>query len=258
MNFTLTLLIAAFGSFLAVQAELPLALLLGPMLATMAASLMGAPVVVPDRVRITFLTIIGAFLASKFTPDVAQGLSSWPISLAFVPVFVVLALMLAGIYYYKIARLDLKSAAFAALPGGLLTAVIIGGEFGGDKRNIAIAQALRVIATVYALVTGMWLLVDIDWSSSFSINPEAQLDYGELMILGILAAVAAFGAIRLRLPAPHLTGPLMVIAPFYLTGTLSVEPPRELLAIALLIMGATVGSQFKKYKLRDLLRMPSR
>ena len=144
----LALGIGAAGAAAAVAVNLPLAMLLGPLLATLVASLAGAHLVVPNRLRSVLQTVIGAFLASKFTPEILADARAWPVSLALVPVYIVATTAMGALYLGKVAGLDRATAAFASIPGGLVTMAAIGGSFGGDERRISIAHSLRIGLTV--------------------------------------------------------------------------------------------------------------
>ena len=69
------------GAVIAVALNVPLGLLLGPGIACLVAGVSRIPVDVPERVRKPVLIILGAFLAGKFTPDVANHMLEWPMSI---------------------------------------------------------------------------------------------------------------------------------------------------------------------------------
>ena len=62
------------------------------MFATMIFALSGVRVSIPDGMRTTVMTILSAFMVSKFTPNVLTHMQQWPISLAIVPVYVLVCL----------------------------------------------------------------------------------------------------------------------------------------------------------------------
>jgi len=251
----LALAIGAIGAAIAVAINLPLAMLLGPLMATLLASLAGVDIAIPNRLRSVMQTILGAFLASKFTPEILVDAKAWPVSLALVPVYIVAATALGAWYLRQIAGVDRNTAVFASIPGGLVTMAVIGGSFGGDERRISIAHALRIGMTVLGVAMVFWLLGE-------SPDREQQLallmrhldgDPMQLAIVAICAALGSFGAIALRIPIPGLLGPLLTLMPLYLSGYLDVQIPGPLLGIALLGLGSSIGSRFKGYGWHRLL-----
>ncbi len=251
----LALGIGAMGGLIAVLLNVPLALLLGPLLVTMLAGLAGAPVLVPNALRTTIMTVLGAFLASKFTPDIAQNMSRWPVSLAMVPVFILVSTAVAGFYFHRIAGLDKVSAIFAAVPGGLVSMIVTGGQFGGDERRIAVSQVLRIVISVFVVTYTLWGLFDIQRDQAGMVMANMDADLTELAIVGLAAALGAVAASWVGLPAPQFFGPLIFVAPLYLTGMVAAAIPGPVLALALWIMGTSVGSRFAGFEARIVARI---
>ena len=94
----LALGIGVVGAAVAVAINLPLAMLLGPLLATLLASLAGAHLMVPNRLRSVLQVVVGAFLASKFTPEILADARAWPVSLTLVPVYIVATTAMGALY----------------------------------------------------------------------------------------------------------------------------------------------------------------
>lgn len=251
----LALVIGAAGGMIAVWLNVPLALLLGPLLATMLAGLAGAPVYIPNTLRTSIMTVLGAFLASKFTPDIAHNMIRWPVSLAMVPVFIVLSTALAGTYFYRVAGLDKTSSIFAAVPGGLVAMIVTGGQFGGDERRIAVAQVLRIVISVFVVTYTLWGFFDIQRDQAGMVLADMDADLGQLALVGLAAALGAIAASRLNLPAPQFFGPLICVAPLYMSGVVAAPIPGPVLALSLWVMGTSVGSRFAGFELRTVAKI---
>ncbi|MDX1657042.1 MAG: AbrB family transcriptional regulator, partial [Candidatus Competibacteraceae bacterium] len=124
-----------------------------------------------------------------------------------------------------------------------------------DERRIALAQSLR-ITLVVALVPPLVLSLSPD-------HPEASVPLrlaetfapwqGAGLALG--AGLGLILARRLRLPAPELTGPMLVSATLYLTGWVDYHLPTVLLSATLWVLGSAVGVRFKEVKVAQLLRL---
>ncbi len=251
----LALGIGAAGAAVAVAVNLPLAMLLGPLLATLVASLAGAHLVVPNRLRSVLQVVIGAFLASKFTPEILTDARAWPASLALVPVYIVATTAVGALYLRQVAGLDRATAAFASIPGGLVTMAAIGGSFGGDERRISIAHSLRIGLTVLgvAIAFGLWGESPDREQQLALLMRHLDADPLQLAITAAFAALGVIGAFALRIPIPWFLGPLLTLSPLYLSGYLQVQIPGPLLAIALWGLGSSIGSRFRGFGWQRLL-----
>ncbi len=97
--------IGAIGSVIFSLLGLPLAWLLGAMVATTIASLSGLRVNVPNRVRTLFVAILGVMLGSTFTPEIVDQAAQWAGSLAVQAGYVALATALSYTIYLRVGRL---------------------------------------------------------------------------------------------------------------------------------------------------------
>jgi membrane AbrB-like protein len=77
----------------------------------------------------------------------------------------------------------------------------------------------------------------------------------DVAILAGCAFVGFFAARLVRLPAPHLTGPMIFSATVHLLGLTSASPPGAVVAIAQIVLGASVGARFAGLTFRDLGRI---
>ncbi|CCQ75238.1 AbrB family transcriptional regulator [Magnetospira sp. QH-2] len=254
-SITLALAIGATGGLVAVFLNIPLALLLGPLFATMVAGLAGARINVPDGLRTSVMTILGAFLASKFTPDVVTSMAQWPLSLASVPLYIAISTAIAGFYFHRVAKLDRISSIFAAVPGGLMVMIAIGGTSGGDERRIAISHILRIVIAVFIVTFILWGVFDVQRDQSDMLTSGLDADMVQLGMVMLIAGLGTYVAHRMGLPAPQFLGPLVCIAPLYITATVTVAIPGPLLAVGLWVLGCSIGSRFAGFDHRILARL---
>ena len=139
-----TLAIGAVGGAVFFAFKLPLAWMLGAMVFTTVAALSGARLKLPPKMRGVFITIIGVFLGSAFTPDVLDRVSQWPLSIAGLVIYVFAVTAVLYVYFRRVLDFDPVTAYFSATPGGLSEMVIAGGALGGDDRRIALALHVEV------------------------------------------------------------------------------------------------------------------
>jgi len=233
--------------------DLPLPWMLGAMAATMAASLGGIELVMPQTLRKPMIAVVGVTLGSAFTPDRLSGMSSWLPSLVSLPVYVLLIGALMLFYLRKASRFDAKTAFFAATPGGLSEMVLLSDQLGGDMRNVALFHSARLLLIVFCIP----LLANIaaTLEPSITTNPTDHTDFQffDLVVLGVLLVMGWLLAIPLRLPSPSFMGPLFLSSAVHLSGLSEATPPYIFVAAAQLVIGSSVGCRFSGVPLRSIL-----
>jgi membrane AbrB-like protein len=242
----LALLIGAAGGVLFLAAGLPLAWMLGPMLATMVASLLGAPIAVPAALRGPTVAVLGVLLGSGFDPEVLERLLLWlPILLA-LPFYVVIVTAAAFLYLRRLAGLEPRTAWFSATPGGLGEMVVLGDRAGGDLRTIALVHSTRILLVVFAIPFALGAMGHIVPAVPAAGRVAAS---GRDLSILLLCGLSGFILGRLaRLPAPGLLGPMLASAAAHLLEIVHGAPPVLVVGAAQLVIGAQVGARFAGYR----------
>lgn len=209
----------------------------------------------PKPLRRLFVAMIGVMIGASFTADLLANLPAiWPSLLAMVG-FIGVALGVGYVIFRHLGRFDKVTAFYSAMPGGLIEAVSLGEEAGGNVRILALQHFARIVVVVvtlpllYLLWTGQ--AVGSAGGQSFEAGPWGWLDVIELFGL---AFVGIWIGPYLWLPASHLVGPLILSAGLHGTGVLHLSGPFWLLALAQLMVGTGLGTSFAGAQLRDLAR----
>lgn len=255
-RFALALLLGGLGGWLFVQARLPLPWMLGSMVFCTVAALFRAPIAAPGVIRPPMSAVIGVMLGAGFRPDIVTQLPNWLPTLAGLVVFMATCGLCCVSYFRRVAGFDRVTAFFAGMPGGLMEMVIIGEEKGGDARIIALIHSARILLVVITLP----FIVQWIEGVSLSVNRSAGPGFAQTSLLtelsllgcGILGVVAGH---LLRLPAKHLLGPMLVSALVHLFGWSESAPPYEIVTIAQLVLGTTIGCRFVGTEPKVILRV---
>ncbi len=195
---------------------------------------------------------IGTFLQSS----TLTGLGSRWVSVALVSVATLGVTIAAGLLLARIASLDRPTASLGMVAGGASGIVAMADELGGDDRVVAFMQYLRVL--VVTLLTP--LLVPIVFPGAHSAGNaggEGPL-LGSASGWGLTIAASVVGAaiaLRLRIPAAMLLGPLLLTAALTLSGAIDVTVPALLREGAFSIIGLYIGLGFERGTLRQIARI---
>lgn len=247
--------IGAIGSVIFSLLGLPLAWLLGAMVATTIASVSGLRVKVPNRFRTLFVAILGVMLGSTFTPEIIDQAAQWAGSLAVQAGYVALATGLSYTIYLRVGGYDRVTAYFSSTPGGISEMVLLGESLGGDIRTISLNHAVRVLIVMGVIPFYFRFIEGVSIPSAPATGAIGDLAPLDFLILAGCGVVGYLVAARLRLPAYAIIGPLFVSAAIHLTGLTTSSVPSPIAASAQLVVGAALGSRFAGISLSQMVRI---
>ena len=241
----LALLIGSLGGAAAQAADLPLAWMIGAMMATTLAAALGLPVAMWMGLRSVMVTVLGVMLGSAFSPEILDRLLEWALSLACLVVYAAVSGALCLQAFARLARFDPVTSYFAAMPGGLAEMTLVGGAMGGDERMISLIHASRLLIVILCLPFAFQLLVGYDPAlRPASGDSLMAIDGTDLVILAACGALGYFGARALGVPAAPIVGPMLLSAIVHLAGLTAARPPSELIGLAQVIVGSAIGCRF--------------
>lgn len=249
----LTLLIGTIGGWLLSQFRIPLAWMLGAMIATMSIALAGGQLERPIRLRVIMLAVLGVMLGSTFTPAVLHSIPGWINTLSAMTIFALLVTIIGFIGLRRLLGFDQPTAFFSAVPGGLTDMVITGGAMGGDDRSIALIHSVRIMLTV--LIIPFWFrfaegVAPVNTASAIATIGDVSISDG------LMLAMAGIGGVLLariiRIPAYALIGPMVASMSIHLAGFTTAKPPIELVNTAQVVVGASIGCRFIGVSIRQI------
>ncbi|MCV2869453.1 AbrB family transcriptional regulator [Defluviimonas sp. WL0002] len=259
-----TYAIGAAGGILAMVAHLPLPMLLGSLLGVGAASIIGFRPLgrlpqSPQQLRMLFIPVIGVAIGGAARPELMQEAAAWLPSLA------ILALFIPAVHYagFRVlvatGRVDRVTALFATAPGGLVETVQMGEEAGADMQMLIMLQFLRLILTiVFIPLFFTWMVGHAVGSAGGASVQGSDMGPGDLAILIFAGVAGAIIGLKLRLPAGHILGPIVLSGAFHIAGLTSAVPPQILVWATQVVIGTSLGVRFggmPKRRILEALRL---
>ena len=248
-----TLLVAAAGGAALGLIGFPAGWLSGSILAVAGASLARRPMLIPTLLTRTIFVLIGISLGAVVTPETLHGMATYPVSIAVLIVAMAVISVCGAEYLRLVHRWGNVDAYLAAAPGGMSQVLVLGAEFGGDLRAIAIVQSIRVVVIAVGLPAGLSLLGLVGHPAPRMTGVMGISELSELAVLVVASSLVAIIAFRVRFPGGLLFGAMLTSAVLHGSGLIHAAMPWWVANTAMVAMGAVTGSRFANTPLRLLL-----
>lgn len=239
-----TLALAASGGYVAHLLRVPLAWMIGAMVAVAAIGMTGRSVATPAVFRPAALIVFGTSFGQAFTPPVLAALAtSLPILLG-----AAFASVLAGAAVSRVTahvgHMDTKTAYFVSVPGGIIAMIVLAARAGASVPTVTLAQTLRMVFVVLTYPLAMGLLANPGGDVfSFTAPPIA---WALLPVLLALTTAGALATQRTGIANPWMMGPVFVSLTLAVAGTPLTGLPPVLIDAAQVAMGASLGTRLTR------------
>src|ERR1700692_1505559 len=251
LNVLETLVIGTAGGALFLWANLPGGLISGAMIAAGIAAIAGRPLAMPPILTQTVLVLLGISLGSLVSRQLLQHIGAYPLTIALLALATFCSTLGSSIYLQRVHGWDQTSAFLAGSPGALSQITILAIEKGADVSAIAVVQTMRVIILTAALP----LLLTLTGNAPAAAPTLATAIASPLELTELIAASVAV-ALLLRLikfPASWMFGAMIGSSLLHGAGLVEGGLPPWVRAVALVGIGALIGSRFARMKPKTLL-----
>lgn len=257
-QFAASLCAGGIGALIAQALGLPLPFLLGSLLASATLSLSlyartGRRLWFPMPLRRVSVAVIGTMIGTTFDPGLIAALGSLAVTLTALVLFIMLAHGIGYAVYRGLGGYDPVTAFYAAMPGGLIEAVALGEQAGGDVETLSLQHFLRIVLVVMAVPAILYLWTGHAVGSAAGQTLQtAPTDWRDWAGFAALVPLGLGLGKLLRLPAGMIMGPLLLSAGLHATGLIALSGPTPLLNGAQLLVGTGLGVMFARATLRRL------
>jgi len=240
------------GGLAAWLLRVPLAWMIGPMVATAAASAGGIDLAPVPGGRQLGQAVVGVAIGLRMTPAVLSGTLSLAPAIALATLGVVAVTTAAAFLLRPLARVDARTAFFATAAAGMADMALVARRHGGDADAVATVHAIRVFVVVLVvpvLVVAFGTGGSIEDAAVAGAHPAAWL----LLLPG--AVLCAWALTPLGFPNPWLVGPMLGAAAFAALEPFRAAVPWAALLVAQLVIGIALGVRFRRESLARLPRV---
>ncbi|WP_189425790.1 AbrB family transcriptional regulator [Devosia pacifica] len=237
----MTLAISGAGGFVGTTMGLPAGWIMGGAIAVSAAGLLGAPILLPDRVRDLGFILIGLSMGANVAPDSLSLLPQWPITLLALVAELVLIVTITGWALSRLFGLDKGTAYLSSFPGHLAFIIGMTSAGIGDARMIVIIQTIRIAVLTIAVPIGTMLLPIAHFPPGAA---PTVMSLATLLVLLVACALAGWGFARLKVPAGWVLGAMAVSTVGKLGGFYDAGLPPIVVILAFVAAGSLLGSRF--------------
>jgi membrane AbrB-like protein len=245
--------VGAAGGALCAWIGTPIPWLLGPLFAVALVNLAGVPIRCPSGGRELGQIFIGTVIGLYFTTTVAVIVATHLPWMALVAI-VSLALGALGAWIQqRIAKLDLATAFFGCVPGGMSEMFALGDRFRAEPVALALSQLIRVTIVVCTVPAALTYL---GHHGDEIFQPVTRaVDWRLLPVLLLGAAGVAFGLNRLGMTNAWMLGAIAFSAALTVSGVELSAVPQPVTIIGQVLIGVSVGQRFEREALAGAPRV---
>ena len=247
------LAVGAFGGLIASALSVPLAWMIGPLLAVAAAARGGMPARVPAPLRKATLAAVGVYMGSAFNGETAGQIAASVDTLLLMYGYVIVLGVLVYALLRAAAKFDHGSALCSAIPGGMALLMILGDEY-GKSASVAVVQMSRLVLITVSIPIVVRLASPA--AAELALAPAPEFDWQYALLLAGLSAAVVAACLPLRCSPSAFTITGIILSGFlHAAELIGGEPPRLALDFCLLIVGAALGGNLGSLRCAQAARL---
>ena len=253
VKFFLVILISTPSAILADYFKIPLAWMLGPMLAISIAALSGIKVKMPKLALSAILIILGLHIGNYIDQNLLSQMKDWIWTSIVMFFYILVSIIIVSKYLQKFSGYKEKTSIFSAAPGALGPLLILAEYEKSDLSQVATAHLIRLIIIITLFP---FFVVNFSPTEAMEITKFNYMDQNHLnlliLLIGSIILIYIFD--KIKVPAPLLAGALVASGILQITEIASYKLPDQSINFCLLILGASVGCRFADKSLNEVIK----
>ena len=250
-NFLIVILISVPSAIVADFFNIPLAWMIGPMIATSLVALKGFQVLMPKLALSSILIILGLHIGNYIDQNLLTQMVNWIWTTVIMFFYIVISILIVSKYLQKFSGYNEKTSIFSAAPGALGPLMILAEYEKSDLSQVATAHLIRLI-----IIITVFPFIIISLSPTASLELE-KFDYmsqnhWDLVLLIMASLVFIFFFDKAKVPAALLSGTLVASGLLQIFDIASYKLPDASINFCLLILGASVGCRFANKTFKEV------
>ncbi|WP_164867964.1 AbrB family transcriptional regulator [Rhodovarius crocodyli] len=244
ISILLTLSVASIGGAIFSALHVPLAWMIGAMVATATLN-WHYPAKLNKLMRPVALVVLGLSLGQSFTPAVVAAIGGAIPAMLVAGMLSILTGVMVAPMLGRMAGLDSKTGYFSSVPGGVVVMIVLAQRAGVSLPPVTIAQTIRVLVVVLTFPLGLSFFAHHAEDSVFN---TARLAVDLPWMLAVLAGglAVALGMSRTRIANPWMLPPLILSIALTGTGHMPSGIPGIMVNMAQIVMGASLGQRITR------------
>ena len=250
-KFLLVILISTPSAIVAEYFNVPLAWMLGPMIAISIAALMGLKVVMPKLALSGILIILGLYIGTYIDQNLINQMVNWIWTTIIMFFYILVSIIIVSKYLQKFSGYNEKTSIFSAAPGALGPLLILAEHENSDLSQVATAHLIRLI-----IIITVFPFIIVNYSNSDPIVLE-EFNYIDqnhfnliILIIGSIILILLFD--KIKVPAALLSGTLVASGILQVSDIATYKLPEFSINFCLLILGASVGCRFAEKTIKEV------
>ena len=252
-DFVIVILISTPSAILADYFRIPLAWMLGPMLAISIAALSGIKVKMPKLALSVILIILGLHIGNYIDQNLLSQMKDWIWTSIIMFFYILVSIIIVSKYLQKFSGYKEKTSIFSAAPGALGPLLILAEYEKSDLSQVATAHLIRLIIIITLFP---FFVVNFSPTEAMEITKFNYIDQNHLnlliLLIGSIILIYIFD--KIKVPAPLLAGALVASGILQITEIASYKLPNQSINFCLLILGASVGCRFADKSLNEVIK----
>ena len=250
-KFLTVILISVPSAIVADFFNIPLAWMIGPMIAASLMALSGFQVLMPRIALSSILIILGLHIGNYIDQNLLNQMINWIWTTVIMLLYIIVSILVVSKYLQKFSDYNEKTSIFSAAPGALGPLMILAEYEKSDLSQVATAHLIRLIIIITLFP---FIIVSLYPAEALELEKFDYMsqNHWNLVLLIIASLFLIYFFDKAKVPAALLSGTLVASGILQIFDIASYKLPDASINFCLLILGASVGCRFANKTFKEV------